>query len=168
MVHNQKKLCRVSMCISWQQWWWMMKSMLRYYSLCCAHTAGSLVMFENHSSYPLISFASTFVLPLMNDWKNETHWYCLYWLHWWKEKELVEKTELEHNNYCAFKEMTQEPTKVLEELSSGICSLPLMRVLKFCFFVTGFHSFSWMKVEDLGTSHHKKWKFCQNLKPKRS
>jgi len=79
-----------------------------------------------------------------------------------KEKELVEKTELEHKNYCTFKEMTQQPWY------SGIHSLPLMHVLKFCFFVTRFHSFSWMKVEDLGTSHHKKGKFCQNLKPKRS
>jgi hypothetical protein len=57
-----------------------------------------------------------------------------------KEKELVEKIELEHKNYCTFKEMTQEATKVLEELSFGIHSLPLMRVLKFCFFVTRFHS----------------------------
>jgi hypothetical protein len=85
-----------------------------------------------------------------------------------KEKELVEKTELEHKNYCTFKEMTQKATMVLEELSFGIHSLPLMRDLKFCFFVTRFHSFSWIKVEDSGTSHHKKGKFCQKLKPKRS
>jgi hypothetical protein len=85
-----------------------------------------------------------------------------------KEKELVEKIELEHKNYCTFKEMTQEATQVLEELSFGIHSFPLMCVLKFCFFVTRFHSFSWIKVEDLGKSHHTKGKFCQKLRPKRS
>jgi hypothetical protein len=34
--------------------------------LCYEHTVGSLVTFVNLSSYPLISFASAFVLPLMN------------------------------------------------------------------------------------------------------
>jgi hypothetical protein len=80
-----------------------------------------------------------------------------------KEKELVEKTKLEHKNYCTFKEMTKETTKVLEELSFRIHSLPLMRVLKFCLFVTRFHSFSWIKVEDLGTSHHKKGNFFSKI-----
>jgi hypothetical protein len=44
----------------------MMKSMLRYHSFCYEHIAGSLVMFDNLSNYLLISFASTFVFPLMN------------------------------------------------------------------------------------------------------
>jgi hypothetical protein len=92
----------------------------------------------------------------------------LYWLHWWQGEGAGRKNWTGTKELLRFKEMTQEATKVLEELSFGIHSLPLMRDLKFCFIVTRFHSFSWIKVEDLGTSHHKKGKFCQNMKPKRS
>jgi hypothetical protein len=80
-----------------------------------------------------------------------------------KEKELVEKIELEHKNYYAFKKMTEEATKVLEELFFGILSLPLMHVFKIYFFLTKFYFFSWIKVEDLCTSHHKKGKFLSKI-----